>query len=342
MRIVERFNLGGSRVDHEACIIHDVKILGLKSANGRTYKESAVRAAAPLYEGAKSYAEHSRNGRLVKERIGFFKGVEYREGSSPGLFAKEFHYFKTNPLAQLVAEIAERDPKSAGFSHAVHAETNAAGTIIEDISEVESIDFVDKPATTKGIHEGLTMKKLTLSEIVESLDKNDDAFETLSEAAKDHGKLSIEVPEDGDQTHYAMRAIVEELLTAPAKDPNKKPKPIKESTPAVPEAFANLLKDLTEQVADLKQDKQSREVVRLAESLLDKHNIDRQQALVDELVVLQDEKLMEARIDIWPPYIKHAHLRPDSHSVDFEPVTESAENVEDFCKSLGLSIVGEN
>src|SRR5690606_32759424 len=53
------------RVDRQRAVIQGVKILGLKSRNGRTYLPEALAAAAGLYEGVKVNVNHPKGGPLA-------------------------------------------------------------------------------------------------------------------------------------------------------------------------------------------------------------------------------------------------------------------------------------
>src|SRR5688500_9538408 len=81
------------RVDRQAGVLRGVKLLGLSSSNGRRYLESALREAAPLYEGAKVNVNHAQAGPLApreyQDRLGVIRGVKFREGE--GLFG-DLHY----------------------------------------------------------------------------------------------------------------------------------------------------------------------------------------------------------------------------------------------------------
>ena len=78
-------------VDAAAGVVKNVKLLGAKSANGRTYSEAAMRDAVTLYEGSKVYLNHpvnSKEPRRVEDRFGEMRGVSYKPGE--GIFAEVF------------------------------------------------------------------------------------------------------------------------------------------------------------------------------------------------------------------------------------------------------------
>lgn len=165
------------KVDAAAGIVTGVKVLGLKSANGRTYKESAVSKAIGLYEGAKVNIDHPRNGadpRRYADRLGQVKNIRQ---SADGLYG-DLHFNPKHPLAEQISWDAEHAPENLGLSHNVMARTSKSGghIVVEEILKVNSVDLVADPATTRGLfeHEERNME-ITLeavkanSGIVESL-----------------------------------------------------------------------------------------------------------------------------------------------------------------------------
>jgi len=56
------------RIDEEQGILYGVKLLGEHSKNGRRYLPEAMRAAVPLYEGSKSFADHPERNKLGEDR----------------------------------------------------------------------------------------------------------------------------------------------------------------------------------------------------------------------------------------------------------------------------------
>jgi hypothetical protein len=163
---------GPMKVDREAGVIHDVKVLGNESANGRTYPPATIEKARGLYEGRVVNADHPpRAGEQtsIARRLGWLEGVYTKAGE---LFAKSFHYLKSHPMAEAVAEAAERNPRLFGLSHNAHGvERRENGrTIIESIEAVHSVDLVADPATVGGLFEsrGTPVKK-RVRDLIESL-----------------------------------------------------------------------------------------------------------------------------------------------------------------------------
>ncbi len=147
------------RVDREAGVIRGVKILGLKSRNGRTYLPEALSQAVRLYEDAKVNVNHPKGNptgpRDYQDRIGVIRNVAVRAGE--GLFA-DFHFNPKHGLAEQLAWDAEHAPENVGFSHNVQARTAQRGDklVVEAITRVQSVDLVADPATTRGLFESGT------------------------------------------------------------------------------------------------------------------------------------------------------------------------------------------
>lgn len=155
-RIEETLALSGAtRVDRVRGVISGVKILGRESRNGRTYAESAIKAAAGLYEGAKVNVNHPKGNpsasRGYEERLGSLRGVQIK---ADGLYGN-LHYNPKHPIAEQLAWDAEHAPDNVGLSHNVEAKVARRGgkSVVEAIVKVLSVDLVADPATTSGLYE---------------------------------------------------------------------------------------------------------------------------------------------------------------------------------------------
>jgi hypothetical protein len=148
------------RVDRSAGVIRGVKILGLRSRNGREYLPEALSRAAALYEGAKVNVNHPKGNagapRDYQDRIGIVRGVEVRPGE--GLFG-DLHFNPKHALAEQLIWDAEHAPENVGFSHNVQARTTRRDDmlVVEEITRVQSVDLVADPATTRGLYEATAM-----------------------------------------------------------------------------------------------------------------------------------------------------------------------------------------
>jgi hypothetical protein len=144
------------RVDAQAGVIRGVKILGLESRNRRNYAAQALTGATHLYEGAKVNVNHPQGNPLAprdyRDRIGVIRGVEFRDGQ--GLFG-DFHFNPKHALAEQLTWDAEHATENVGFSHNVQARVakEAGSVLVEEIVQVQSVDLVADPATTRGLFE---------------------------------------------------------------------------------------------------------------------------------------------------------------------------------------------
>jgi hypothetical protein len=157
--VLQEFVDSGSerlRVDRAAGTIRGVKLLGLTSRNGRSYREQALIDAVGLYEGAKVNINHPKGHPLAprdyQDRLGVVRGVEFRPGL--GLFG-DLHFNPKHALSEQLVWDAEHAPQNVGMSHNVVARTarNGPDTVVEAITKVQSIDLVADPATTSGLYE---------------------------------------------------------------------------------------------------------------------------------------------------------------------------------------------
>ncbi|MCS7237904.1 MAG: hypothetical protein NZ899_06495 [Thermoguttaceae bacterium] len=145
------------RVDKRNAVIRGVKLLGLRSRNGRVYLPQALSEACPLYEGAKVNVNHGHVAgcpvRDYRDRIGIVRNVQFVDGQ--GLFA-DLVYNPKHALAEQLVYDAEHLPENVGLSHNVLARIRQEGddTVVEAILHVYSVDLVADPATTSGLFEG--------------------------------------------------------------------------------------------------------------------------------------------------------------------------------------------
>jgi hypothetical protein len=144
------------RVDRELGVIHGAKLLGVVSSNGRTYTLAGIRKAAGLYEGKVVNIDHRakpNQPRSAHDRFGRVVNVVVKDD---GLYG-DVEYLRSHPMADRVAEAAERMPGIYGMSHDAWGEGNNSpgkkATVIESITNVNSVDLVCDPATVKGLFE---------------------------------------------------------------------------------------------------------------------------------------------------------------------------------------------
>lgn len=217
------------RVDKESGVIHDVKILGRDSRNGRKYSDSAMDQAAKLYEGCKVNVDHPDRSNPKRERgllegFGVIRNVK-RDGDS---VRGDLHFIKSHPAAPVICESAERFPDKFGLSHNAEGDTSPDGKLVESVTRVRSVDIVGRPATNDGLFEseddpthqkGEVVKKTTLRQLVESIPgsaviRRQRAAKALLEMDGEGSAMPdmpVEVSDGGsseDQIKAAFRAMV--------------------------------------------------------------------------------------------------------------------------------------
>lgn len=203
------------KVDPTNGILYGVKLLGETSRNGRRYTPKAMREAAKLYEGLKSYVDHPDRDRLQEDRkfrdwSGVFRNARYVEGS--GIFADQ-HLRRSSEYFEGIVEAAEKFPTHVGYSHVAEGDSRQEGEteIIESIREVFSADLVTDPATTNGFFES-HRKHETINEAIELLPESPQKT-ILTEMMGDYS--FGEMPAEGDKPKDPLSefaAIAKELI----------------------------------------------------------------------------------------------------------------------------------
>lgn len=218
-QLLEHVDCGSAmQVDKTAGIIRGVRILGAKSANGRTYSDGAIEKAKKLYEGIRVNVNHPREqgkDRQLADRFGKLVNVQKVDGGLTG----DLHYLKTHNLAPSVVESAERMPELMGLSHNAQGRVENRGGkfIVEEILSVRSVDLVSDPATTKSLFESRNMSK-TVKEFYEAVFAAKLAGTTLLEefppeamAAPVEEPISADADGDG-QIDAAFKSMVNGVL----------------------------------------------------------------------------------------------------------------------------------
>jgi len=220
------------RVDQQAGVVRGVKILGFESRNRRTYAPQALARAIELYEGAKVNVNHPKGDPLsprdYQDRIGVIRNVALRDNQ--GLFG-DFHFNPKHALAEQLIWDAQHAAENVGFSHNVQARVarKADTAIVEEILQVQSVDLVADPATTRGLFEqqsnddtsdddtsqAVTLEQLEREQpdVVEAL-----AQQIRSQQAAEHRAQLEQLQHQLDEYHArealdARRALISQLLS---------------------------------------------------------------------------------------------------------------------------------
>lgn len=208
------------RVDREKGVIRNVKVLGLKSANGRRYLPEAVKQALSLYEGKGSFLNHAKRSgedRDVRDRVAWLENVRAEEN---GAYA-DWHYLKEHRDVMPLVEAAERNPGLFGLSHNARGRERRENgeNIIEAIEAVHSIDVVTDPATTSGWFESKAMSTKPLKEIRASLPSDSPAAKFLALLEQEGmGEMPMEVPATGGTPDDALKSGFKAAIHAVVDD----------------------------------------------------------------------------------------------------------------------------
>lgn len=159
--IIEALDLTEAQIDIDNRTVRQRLITAGKSKNNRVYGESVLEAAAALFEGRQTYANHpsradlrDRPERSVRDLTGWLTNVEYREGA---LWATR--HFTRNQAGEdtwaLVREIVEGRAPGSLLGASINAVGKAAAAsdgsvIVEAITAVNSVDDVTTPAAGGG------------------------------------------------------------------------------------------------------------------------------------------------------------------------------------------------
>lgn len=222
-------------VDAAGGVVKNVKLLSANSANGRTYTESAMRQAVPLYEGAKVYLNHpakAGEARRVEDRFGEIRGVSYKPGD--GVYAEQFLYNPKHAFAEAFAWNAQNAPHALGFSHNVTGRTSTKDgkVVVESISKVASVDLVAEPATTRGLHESIEPGEPTVEITLEAVKAKPEIVAAIitehknSEAEKAKDAEIVRLKEALDRHESAAKLAAKKTAVATAIAEAKLPKEV--------------------------------------------------------------------------------------------------------------------
>lgn len=315
-KLTERSTFAGaSKVDRDKGFIYGVTLLGPVSKNGRRYTESARKKAAQLYEGKPvnfDHADEPGGPRKFLDRGGWIEHayVDPADGKVKG----DIGVLLTSAGGPMLLEIADRKPSLCGFSHDVEGQLEMGRDGIQevvDITEVTSVDAVDRPATTKTIFESET-PTMKLCEFVKTVKNDDPLLPLLQEAVKTHGDAVVE---KSSKPQSVLAALLAECKRESAQEGV--------ATKATEAGYATLteaINKLSGEVKSLVEWKSQLDVERAAHDVLQENHIDERPELLNELKTLGNKKAMQERVALWPDYIREPISRPLIESI--EPTTE--------------------
>ncbi len=181
------------KIDRERGIIERVKVLGERSTNpppdDNEYPAPTRQQAINLLEGSRVGLNHPPTGtesrpRDYQDTMGVLKSVT--EGGD-GLYAN-WHFPPKHPLAEQVFWDAENAPHLLGFSINARGKFNPqkrGRCVIEGLSNLNTVDLVTRPATTKGLRESQdgNRMKTTPKAILEAKKASKETLKVLQEMA---------------------------------------------------------------------------------------------------------------------------------------------------------------
>lgn len=233
-------------------VFKDVAILGLVSSNSddghqRTYEADAVKAAAPLYEGARSYINHTtwtENGadRDLHRLLGEFKAVRYDEATNK--LRGDLHALVT-PSTQHVITLMERMPHRLALSHDVQGLQNEDG-VVHAITTVHSVDVVPVGGTNQNLYEAGNPAATTENPDM-TTKTNDEADKALKEA-QDQAKESARREAAAESRAMVADALLESGLP---KESVAKLRPLLEGQDA--DTIAKAIKAEADHLASLQE-----------------------------------------------------------------------------------------
>lgn len=217
------------RVDAENGILHDVKICGNRSKNGRIYPPEVLAEAAPLYEGVTVYLNHGLmpgDEREIDVHFGNLQNVRTQNGE---LFA-DLHYVTTHPLAASIVERAQKFPRNFGLSHDAEVEAVPSGDLqeVQRITAVNSVDLVTRPATNEGLFEQeqttSPKRKQTYRHVLSELPlaQFPGKFRVLEAAERADDPLldqQVELSDESDAEEASLKEALRQMVLAALDDP---------------------------------------------------------------------------------------------------------------------------
>lgn len=133
-------------------VVENVHILGYESANGYRYKEDGVKLATSIYENASIYLNHGDGPRRVEDKFACIKNVRFEQKT--GLWGDVVANAK-HPYFETFKWWAAHEPSQIGLSHDAFCVFDPDEAEIIEITQVNSVDLVSRPATVKGLFESV-------------------------------------------------------------------------------------------------------------------------------------------------------------------------------------------
>lgn len=162
--------IAAGRIDREAGVIKGVKLMGFESLNNRRY----LPPAPSLFEGVKVRVDHYAKEDDPDPPDPMFGDIWATTSNAKvtheGVFA-DLTYNKAHTMVPTILWWAEHQPNVGGFSPITWGKQAIVdGETVITIVAVESVDLVDRPATTSGFFEEIhEMDPKEVAKLQESL-----------------------------------------------------------------------------------------------------------------------------------------------------------------------------
>lgn len=171
MNICESNSFVEYKIDEDAGIIYNVKVLGEESQNGFAYPKALRQTLTNIHDMNVNINHNKKNNPSkdvpLEARFGQLKNPKVEDD---GTYA-DLHYLKSHPMASMIVEAAKRMPKTLGLSifakGSDKGRKNKNGKIIIESCSVSSVDLVADPATVRSLFESENIMDIEPVEVKE-------------------------------------------------------------------------------------------------------------------------------------------------------------------------------
>jgi hypothetical protein len=297
------------KVDREHSTINDVKLIGINSANGRSYVPEALLKARPMYEGAKVNLNHHSGQRTYQDRIGAIRNVRFQ--ANEGLFG-DFQFNPKHALAEQLIWDAEHAPENLGFSHNADGRINrkAGKVFVEEIIGVRSVDLVADPATTKSLFESLeapNMAKEMQTPVASIGSVTDMILGEVREILESDGEAATKASQIGKIAKALLK--VEDQIDAAM---NGKSTNDGASAAAQTQESKQMLDELNAKIKELQDHNNLLESKSQARAMLEEAKVEVNDVRIDAVVAATTPEAKKALVESWPVKTLVEEIRPRS------------------------------
>lgn len=240
--VSESLTVAPDRVDREAGIIRDVKIVGLRSSNVGAvlgvpesaqaasspyrYDADAMREAVPLYDGCRVFLDHppleySAAGKRIglgekgtRDLFGQIISPRFIDGDG---IRGDLQYLQADPLAAKLVEAIEKMPHVVALSHraACNYRIDSSEAVVTKIKKVASVDLIAaEPGATaylfESMGEQMDPEKCATEEMIES--PAEETTETPADIVREGLVSAVMEIVSGDGTAAEKLAKIQPIL----------------------------------------------------------------------------------------------------------------------------------